>query len=113
VDDTADELPGENPLWREILAGCGELDLEGGRVLESVLTATATTGVAQLQLDLDGVDYMNANGLRAVLYGLQRVEAEGISFEVTHASVSVTRMFEVSGTRALLERRKLSAAGAS
>ncbi|MEA2298534.1 MAG: anti-sigma factor antagonist [Solirubrobacteraceae bacterium] len=75
----------------------GELDLATTPALERTLTEVEATDAAAIVLDLDGVEFLDSTGLRAVLEADSRSRANGSRLAVTRGSDQVQRLFRLVG----------------
>lgn len=67
---------------------------------ESVLNAMNETN--KLLLDLDKVDYISSDGLRALLYSQSVAVKKACSMKIIHVQKSINEIFEVSGLSRIL-----------
>jgi anti-sigma B factor antagonist len=74
----------------------GELDLATAPLVAGRLRDLAARGEPVL-LDLDGLAFMDASGIRLVLTAARAAEHDGWAFAVTPGSDAVRRLFEVVG----------------
>lgn len=80
----------------------GELDLGSVAALRGSVTGALTLASRRLDLDLGGVDFLDATGLGALLWCHRRARAAGAACHVVAASAPVERMLRLTGTRAQL-----------
>jgi len=82
---------------RAIIALEGELDLASAEVLQQTLDGEDLREEAMIVLDLQGVEFMDSTGLRAVLMALEHCRGRGQEFAVTPGSPQVQRLLSVTG----------------
>ncbi|MEA2267367.1 MAG: anti-sigma factor antagonist [Solirubrobacteraceae bacterium] len=75
----------------------GDLDLASVPALERTLTDVEATDAKALVLDLDGLDFIDSTGLRAVIEADMRSRADGGRMTITRGSPQVQRLFELVG----------------
>ena len=75
----------------------GELDLATTPELERALDAVEATPARAIVLDLDGVEFLDSTGLRAVLAADARSQANGSRLAVTRGSPQVQRLLRLVG----------------
>lgn len=73
----------------------GRLDTLSAPELESVLKE-ALTGIEDLTIDLDKLDYISSAGLRVLLSAQKTMTRQG-SMKVSHANEIILEIFEVTG----------------
>lgn len=73
----------------------GECDLSTAGQIEAWL---ATFGTLSLQVDLSGVSFIDSSGLKAFL----NVRRRNTNMRIVEPSAVVSRLLEITGTRALL-----------
>lgn len=76
--------------WRLVVSG--ELDVDSGRLLVDAATVLAEARVAQADLDLAGVEFIDRGGWRAVGEACRRITDAGGTSCVTAASPCVRRL---------------------
>ena len=82
---------------RYVITLIGELDLDGvDRVSEQLLRAEAS-GATQIVLDLTGLQFIDSSGVRLILEADARSRANGTRLRLTRASAAVRRVFVLSG----------------
>ena len=82
----------------------GELDLLATSELEPELTRLADEpGVAEVALDLRGLDFMDSSGLRAVLQGAQLLGENERRLILLRGPSPVQRIFELTRTTEQLD----------
>jgi serine/threonine-protein kinase RsbW len=80
---------------RLLIATTGELDLTTTPELEAALTDSAPYGA--LELDLEGLTFIDSSGLRLLLAERDRARQAGHGFRIVNASGVVARVFAISG----------------
>lgn len=75
----------------------GELDLATTPRLEQELREVEATDAKMIVLDLDGVDFLDSTGLRALLEADARSRATGSRLTLTRGSAQVRRLFALVG----------------
>ena len=83
----------------QVVAFHGELDLASAPAAEEALVRAAGSAVL---LDLSGLEFLDAAGLRAILRAKQRIEAGGDRLHIRGAKGIVRRIFEVTSLSHLL-----------
>jgi anti-anti-sigma factor len=82
----------------------GDLDMAAAFQLENELDRLlAGPGVCTVVLDLDEIEFVDSTGLGALLSIKDRATQLRIRLRVAHASASVQRILELTGTRSVLE----------
>jgi anti-sigma B factor antagonist len=89
----------------------GELDVASAQMLEDALAEACAAGAGEIVLDLEGVEFMDSTGLRAILNGKQLCEANECAYCLTPAQRPVERVFEATGVRHRLAFRKAAKGG--
>jgi len=79
----------------------GEIDLGCAPLLEQVLAQTLHETCDGLELDLQGVGFMDCSGLNVLLRLRKQAARSGISVRVTWMSHAVRRMLELTDSEAL------------
>ena len=87
---------------RAVLSFSGELDVSVAQRFRQALVDLAEAGTLHLDLDLDGVTFLDSHGLSVLLNARKRVMRQGGSLRVVALSPQVQRVLETTGTRALL-----------
>jgi anti-anti-sigma factor len=80
----------------------GELDLDGAASVTDRVAALADQGASAVEVDAQGLTFLDSSGLRALLSAREQLENSGVAFRVTAASQAVERVLDMTGTRALL-----------
>lgn len=78
----------------------GEIDLDTSDEFGRALVGGATTG--RVDVDLNGVSYIDSAGLGSLLTARTELEEQGMQMRVVSASTIVTRLFEIAGVADLL-----------
>lgn len=106
-----DPAPGDGALaWsvahgdgdRAVLTFSGELDVAVATRFREALVDLAEAGTVHLDLDLDGVTFLDSHGLSVLLHARTRVVRQGGSLHVIALSPQVQRVLDTTGTRSLL-----------
>lgn len=90
-----------------------DIAIDGRRIRIQGEVDAATAGQVQsalegigfhehVELDLDGVEFMDSSGLRTIITALSMTNANGADLRVVAASRTVRRLFEVSGVDEIL-----------
>jgi anti-anti-sigma factor len=77
----------------------GELDIASAQVLDATLAEACSCGANEVVLDLGGVEFMDSEGLNAILRGKARCEEHGCRYSVTPAQRPVQRVFHATGVQ--------------
>ena len=96
---------------RLLIATTGELDLTTAPELEAALSDSAPYGA--LELDLEGLTFIDSSGLRLLLAERDRAEQAGHGFRIVNASGVVARVFAISGFEPDLTPRLQTLVGSS
>ena len=81
---------------RVVLCLHGELDLATAPLLSREVESVDLGTVATVVLDLQGLEFMDSTGLRAVLAAQQRLREYGGAFAVTRGTPQVQRLLAVT-----------------
>ena len=73
----------------------GRLDTLSAPELEHALTSELT-GITELTLDLEKLDYISSAGLRVLLSTQKKMNGQG-SMKVTHVNEIIREIFDVTG----------------
>ncbi len=84
-----------------VLRVVGELDLSTHERLGEELTSIATGGGA-IVVDLEGCDFIDSSGIRALLIGRQAAEDNGGTLALAAAKPQVVRILDVAGLASAL-----------
>lgn len=84
-----------------VLHVVGELDLSTHERLGEELTAIAGRGGAMV-VDLEGCDFIDSSGIRALLIGRQAAEDNGGTLALAAAKPQVVRILDVTGVASAL-----------
>ena len=82
---------------RVVLAVVGEVDIVTAPEFGAVLDAVIARGHRDVVLDLAGLEFMGAAGLRVVAGGAVRLRTSGAKLTVRSASAMVVRILEITG----------------
>ena len=74
----------------------GELDLSGSPELESALAGAEQSQADRIVVDLDGLSFIDASGLRALLGASRRSASNGSRLRLTRGRGEVARMFSLT-----------------
>jgi len=80
----------------------GELDLETAPALERTVRELFESGFADIVLDLAELDFIDSTGLHLILTLQSAAESFGCRFRVRPGSPAVQRIFELTGTLAVV-----------
>lgn len=92
---------GTNGLARVLLFG--ELDLAAVPLLEQECGRVEERGGRVVALDLSGLTFIDAAGLRAVVSAEARARKKGRALPLVGASAALRRIFDLTGTGGLLD----------
>jgi anti-sigma B factor antagonist len=81
-----------------VLALHGELDLASAPLLERALEDAENGGDRHLVVDLGGLEFVDARGLRVLLAARERSRQNGHALSLRGASQTVRRVFELTQT---------------
>ncbi|MCE5237243.1 STAS domain-containing protein [bacterium] len=85
-----------------LFAPAGELDAYTGPQLREELAEAVADGARWLVLDMSRVEYIDSVGLGIIVGAAKRTVEQGGNLAVVAARPNVLRVFEISGTRELL-----------
>ncbi len=74
----------------------GELDLASAPILERALGGEDVTGAPLVVLDLDGLEFVDSSGLRAILLAHSGSSERGGEFAITPGSPQVQRLLSIT-----------------
>jgi anti-sigma B factor antagonist len=80
----------------------GELDVASAQLLDAMLDDACSEGARELVLDLGGIEFMDSEGLNAILRGKARCEERGCRYSVTPAQRPAQRVMDATGVSARL-----------
>ncbi|MBU0608581.1 MAG: STAS domain-containing protein [Armatimonadetes bacterium] len=86
----------------KVFAPVGELDAYTGPELREELTTALDEGVRWLVLDMARVEYIDSVGLGIIVGAAKRTAERAGNLAVVASRPNVLRVFEISGTRELL-----------
>ena len=75
----------------------GEFDLEALPEVADVLSASLSDGSSSVQIDLQGLTFLDSSGIRALLMALRESETAGTTLTIIPGPPNVQRVFEVAG----------------
>jgi anti-anti-sigma factor len=78
----------------------GDLDLEGGDVLEAALLPRLEAG-ARVEVACDGIGFADSSGLAALIAAVQRAEEVGAHLVLCDPSPRLVSLLDLTGTREL------------
>lgn len=87
-----------------ILRPNGRLDTDTAPQLKEVLDSTLT-GVKDLQIDMEKLEYVTSAGLRVLLAAMKTMKAEGGSLTVYNANNAVMEVFQITGFKRHMDIR--------
>jgi anti-sigma B factor antagonist len=91
---------------RHTLRLSGELDIASAQILDETLAEACSAGANEVIIDLGGIEFMDSEGLNAILRGRLRCEEHECAYSLTPAQRPVERVFEATGVRGRLPFRK-------
>ncbi|MEY2420480.1 MAG: anti-sigma factor antagonist [Acidimicrobiaceae bacterium] len=80
----------------------GELDINSAPRLIAALHEVARPPVRRVDLDCEGVTFLDSTGLRALIVGRNEATRLGVDLELVDASPAVSRVVEMTGLAGLL-----------
>ena len=75
----------------------GEFDLEALPEVGDVLSASLSDGSSAVQIDLQGLTFLDSSGIRALFMALRESETAGTTLTIIPGPPNVQRVFEVAG----------------
>ncbi|MGH2591012.1 MAG: STAS domain-containing protein [Actinomycetota bacterium] len=87
---------------RLVVRPTGDLDLESAKRFEDAL-GDAVDGHRSLIVDLRMVEFLDSEGLSALLRASDRATERGVTFRVVRGPRRVDRIFDLTGTRSRLD----------
>ena len=81
---------------RVVLRLDGELDLASVPALEDAMTDTTFAGMAEIVLDLRGLEFIDSTGLRAILLQDKRSTERGQTFALVRGPEQVQRLLDLT-----------------
>jgi anti-sigma B factor antagonist len=84
---------------RHTLSLSGELDIASAPVLDATLAEACSGGAKEVVLDLAGIEFVDSEGLNAILRGKMRCEEHGCTYTVTPARRPAQQVFEAAGVK--------------
>ena len=79
-----------------VIAVEGEVDVAVAPRLREALIASAVEGHQRVVVDLTATEFLDSNGLGALVAGLKRIRAHGGDMRVVCTSPRVCRVFEIT-----------------
>jgi anti-anti-sigma factor len=95
---------------RHTLTLSGELDIASAQILDQTLAEACSAGAEEVVLDLAGIDFMDSEGLNAILRGRELCKEHDCRYSLTPAQRPVQRVLEVTGVLGKLSFRKAGGA---
>jgi anti-sigma B factor antagonist len=87
----------------EYIRVTGELDLSVIGLVDREMERAEATDASKIVLDLDGLEFMDASGIRLLLHLSERSQGNGRRLRITRAGApQVRRVLEVTGVDELL-----------
>ena len=83
----------------------GELDVAAAPILRENLARVEASGAATIMLDLREVTFIDSSGLKEFLEARGRAKDNGHRLLMSGASPAAQRLFELTGTRFLLDEQ--------
>ena len=87
----------------------GELEVATAPILRENLARVEASGAATIMLDLREVTFIDSSGLKEFLEARSRAKDNGHRLLMSGASPAAQRLFELTGTRFLLDERRSDA----
>jgi anti-sigma B factor antagonist len=81
----------------------GELDLHGVEPVNAELDQLTEQGVKSVLVDTSGLTFLDSSGLRTLLTGREKFSSLGGQLKVVESSPAVARVLDMTATRSLLE----------
>ena len=75
----------------------GEFDLEALPEVGDALSASLSDGTSAVQIDLQGLTFLDSSGIRALFMALRESETAGTTLTIIPGPPNVQRVFEVAG----------------
>jgi anti-sigma B factor antagonist len=91
-----------SPGPHSLIAVRGEFDLAAAPVFEAAFDGVDFVSLRRVLLDLEGLDFIDASGLRAVLALHARCSHASVALAITPGPRRVQRVFELTGAGPLL-----------
>ena len=82
----------------------GELDLVSAGILETRIAELCADGAARIVLEMDGLEFMDSTGLRALLTSQELCGVNSCELLIGEMSTQVSRLLELSGLEGRLRR---------
>jgi anti-sigma B factor antagonist len=79
------------------LSLCGELDVASAALLMEHLTLVNESGVAEVELDLAELSYIDPSGLSVLAVEKRRADASGMALRITSPTTFVRQMLDITG----------------
>ncbi len=84
-----------------MVALAGELDVAAVPKLAAVLDQLILDGTSRILVDLEGVDFIDSSGLRALVATLRRLEADGGSLHLVRPGPRILKVLTIAGLTSL------------
>ena len=91
-----------SPGQHAVIAISGELDIVSAPVLEAAVRKLDFRSLKSVVLDLEPLDFIDARGLRAVLYLHAACQSASVTLLIRPGPRRVQRLFELTGTDRVL-----------
>jgi anti-sigma B factor antagonist len=91
---------------RYTLALSGELDIVSAQMLDEIVAEACSAGAKEVVLDLGGIEFMDSEGLNAILRGRLLCKKHRCGYSLTPAQRPVQHLFEVTGLDGSIPFRK-------
>lgn len=88
-----------------VIALSGELDMATAPILRENLARVEGSGAVTIMLDLSEVTFIGSSGLKEFLEARSRARDNGHRLLMSGASPAAQRLFELTGTRFLLDEQ--------
>lgn len=89
-----------------VIALSGELDLATAPILRENLARLEESGPVTIKVDLREVTFIDSSGLKEFLEARSRAKDNGHRLLMSGASPAAQRLFELTGTRFLLDEKE-------
>jgi anti-anti-sigma factor len=94
---------------RHVLVLTGELDLSGVSTFEAAARRLCDLGARDILVDITRIDFIDSNGLRAVLTVKDQCEERACRLSMTHGAGHTEGLFELTRLKERLPFRKSGA----
>jgi anti-sigma B factor antagonist len=93
-----------------VMALSGELDMAAAPILRENLARLEDRGAATIMLDLGEVTFIDSTGVHEFVEARSRAQDNGHRLRLSGASPAARRLFELTGTRFLLDEQRVPGA---